>query len=210
MQNKVGLIAGAVVVVAIIGAVAFTQMHKKSSQGEGAMSASPQSQASMTSASLKDIFTSGKNTTCKFSYPDNSMSGTVYVSGGKVRNEFTTNTNGKVTDGTVIYDGTYAYYWSSSSPQAMKFKISNIEDLQKQAQSNAQAMDMSKQANFDCSSWSVDNSKFVPPTNVTFTDLSEMMQKATGSPSVGGKTGGVMCDGISDPAAKAACMQYAQ
>lgn len=215
MSKQLPLIAGGIVILVVIGIVAFLQMGKKSSSSNAPTATSAQSESSVssTSGTLKDLFSGGKTVNCKFSYPDNSMSGNVFVSGGKVRNEFTTTKDGKTTDGTVIYDGTYAYFWSSSSSQAIKYKMGSIEDMQKQAQGQAQTMDLSQKVNFDCSNWSVDNSKFVPPSNIQFTDFTEMMMKVQASPATGGTNGNSMksaCSAISDPSAKAACEKYAQ
>jgi hypothetical protein len=56
--------------------------------------------------------------------------------------------------------------------------------------------------------WTTDNSLFTPPANIKFTELpSSMMPKAavTGTQTTPSNKG-YLCDGITDPEAKAACV----
>ena len=42
------------------------------------------------------------------------------------------------------------------------------------------APDFEKNMDFKCAAWAVDESKFTPPANITFTDLSGMLQNLDG------------------------------
>lgn len=155
--------------------------------------------------SLKDLLTAGKNVSCTVSYTGNQAgtSGTTYVSGKKVRADFTVKTSdGKETVSHMIQDGTYAYIWTANSTVGTKMKVEAVENTDKTAaapsQPQSQAVDLNQKVNMKCSDWRVDESVFVPPTTVKFTDLSEAMKNLPKTPTS-------TCDQITDPAAKAQC-----
>ncbi len=143
--------------------------------------------------SLKELMMMGQNQMCTFSYADDngSSEGTSYIAGGKVRTDFSgTDQDGKSYNGSMISDGTYAYTWTSYSPEGMKMKITDettqtVEDVKDDAQKNPnQYVDPDAKVDYKCQGWSVDESKFTPPADITFTDFSalqEQMQQQTGS-----------------------------
>ena len=215
MNKQMPLIIGGVVILAVLGVVAFTQL-KKPSAGGSEMKSEESSEVSGQDT-LKSILMGGKNIKCNVKYDDSNMSGMMYSSTDKkTRFDFKSqDASGKEMDGHVIYDGTYGYFWSSAATQGTKMKIENLEEYTNPSpgtdQSN-QSVDWNKDVDTDCSSWSVDNSVFTPPSNVEFMDLSSMMQMGTSSPGTG-TTPAInkgICDQITDPQAKASCLQYAQ
>lgn len=216
MQNRFGLIAGAIVVIVILAVVGYTQFGKKTSQSPGSVpQQQEQSGISATKASIKSLLGGGKNVTCDITYPENGGTGKIFVSNDKMRGDFNTVVEGKTYNSSVIHDGEYAYIWSADTSQGTKVKLDkSLGELQKDAKDaqKGQAADLDKQVDLNCSNWSVDSSKFTPPAEVTFTDvtaqteqLKQLQQQPGGSPAQDTKSA---CDQITDPQAKAACLQY--
>lgn len=103
------------------------------------------------------------NVQCTVTTPNGS--GTVYVSGGKMRGDFSMSSQGKTMNAYMINDGAYIYSWSDAAPQGMKMAVS--------ASSAGSAathggVSNSTAVTYSCSPWGVDTTMFVPPTNITF------------------------------------------
>jgi len=193
-KNKTGIIVVIVVVLLLVIAGAYHFMHHADSMmhpmqaGEGA---NPQSQASTQKKSLFDFFSMAGSQKCTFSDSTSKSAGTVYVSSGKMRGDFqeTNDSTGKTEQTHMINDGTYVYMWTDG--QTNGYKMSDQVVKQEEAQPTeapsseggnpqpSQGVDMHQQANYSCGGWSADSSFFTPPSNVTFTDYSSMMQGAS-------------------------------
>ncbi|HEY5600776.1 MAG TPA: hypothetical protein VIK81_01670 [Patescibacteria group bacterium] len=207
-SRTLALIAAVVGIIVAVLVGGYFVMNKKSSETSpttGTTSTSQDSQDSgSTKGSLKSLLGSNKNQTCSISYPDGSGEGTVYVSGNKMRGDFTMTAEGKSYDGHMISDGDYFYSWSSQMPQGMKMKMDDVPDSSDQ--SSQGSVDLDSQVDLNCSSWRVDNSKFEVPSDVTFTEFN--LPAATAAPTTGAGTGQTsICDSITDPTAKVACQQ---
>lgn len=146
----------------------------------------PQGQATM--KTLKELMSAGQDQKCTFTNTQNTgtLSGTTYLSKGKVRGDMEVKTsNGATTRSHMITDGKYFYNWSDEQKQGMKMEITEdmnqqLEEAKEKPESYKQYLDENQQMNYECSGWRADASLFVPPTDVTFTDFSEqlkMMQK---------------------------------
>lgn len=167
-NNKTLLIAGVVILILVLAGVGYYVFGKsdKNSGNKTNTSATTDSSSGSSKSSIKDLIFKRKNVTCSVKYPDGSGSGTVYVSDKKFYGEFTTITDGKTTKGYVMQDGNYSYIWSDDSDQGFKVKLTD-ED-----KANApSAVDLEEEGDTNCSNWSVDNSKFTAPSNITFLDF---------------------------------------
>ncbi len=99
-------------------------------------------------------------------------SGTVYVSGNKVRADFTMNVQGYGTvSAYMIADGEFTYSWSSMMPQGVKAKMTT--EGQGGTATSGQGVDASMSYGYDCQPWTPDASKFVVPTNVSFRTIEQ-------------------------------------
>ncbi len=133
------------------------------------------------SKSLKDLLTSGVAQKCTFSQTDESgiSEGTTYVSGGKIRGDFTTTASGKVTKSHMISDGKTSYIWSEGEKNGFKMIVDESDSADtKTDNSNAPVSgeaDLNQKADYKCSGWVVDGSFFTPPSSVTFSDLSQIL-----------------------------------
>lgn len=94
-------------------------------------------------------------------------SGTVYVGGGKMRGDFSTVVaalGGKAVESHMISSEGYVYTWSDLMPQGVKMKVDASGEAPAQ-----QGMDAYTAVDYRCSPWSVEESRFTVPSNVTFT-----------------------------------------
>ncbi|MCL6096774.1 MAG: hypothetical protein M1444_03815 [Patescibacteria group bacterium] len=202
-KNKTLVIVAAVVILALLGGVAYLTLSKSSKNSQEntqpVSQQQPTASPSAATGTLKSLF--GKNQYCTVTYPNNGGSGTVYVSGQKFRGDFTVKTaDGKEVTSQVLSDGVYTYVWSSDSPTGIKMKIDVTSPT---ASAQTGNFNLDQQVGLNCSAWAVDASKFAVPTNIKFTDVSAMIPKTSGAPTTGGA--GFSCAGITDPSAKAAC-----
>lgn len=205
-KNKT-LIIAVLVIVLLLGAGAYLKLSKSTTVAPqpSATQGQPKTAESITKGTIKSLFGLGKSSACTINFPNNQGQGTIYLANKMLRGDFTmTGANGKTFLTHVIQSGDYMYLWTTETPQGMKFKI----DLTKNANStdgkSDQIFDYNKEVNYKCSDWGADNSKFTPPTDIKFLDMTsltspkaETTKTQTGSP----------CDQISDPTAKAACVK---
>ena len=216
MQNKLPIIAVVIAILAIVGVVAYTQIGKppKSSQGTEVSEQAGESGVGMAKGTLASLLGAGKNTMCKMSYSDEngSTEGTAYVSGQKMRGDFTYTADGKAMTSHMIRDDQYSYIWSDEESKGTKIKTELTEQAQEETASPAPqgGVDVDKEVDLDCSGWGVDNSKFTPPSNIEFMDLSATMMQVQEQSQDTKQQQKAACDQITDPQAKAACLQYAQ
>lgn len=202
-KNKTLIIAVLVLAVLLVGAGAYLKLSKSANVTPKVAQEQPKSSPSNPVENLKSLLSGGRTVNCTINNPD--KSGTVFISDKKFRGDFVTkDSNGKTVDSHVISDGTYTYIWSSSSPSGIKMKV-DITSAEASAQ--AKNFNLDEQAGLNCSPWGVDASKFAVPTNVQFTDFTQMMNQAQPKATTGTQTqGSSPCDQISDPSAKAACV----
>ncbi|MFC1753545.1 hypothetical protein ACFL96_09170, partial [Thermoproteota archaeon] len=139
-----------------------------------------------------------------FTMEGESASGTVYVKGDKFRSEV-------LVSGETAYsmsDGTHMYSWSTMQADGMKFRMDSFEepetkqDIGDFKESGSDAQDLNTEYDYKCTPWVVSSSKFVPPGDVKFADMTETMQQMAEMGS-GGDMGGMedfdvcgMCDMI--------------
>ncbi|MBI3342428.1 hypothetical protein HY024_04880 [Candidatus Curtissbacteria bacterium] len=208
MNKQLGIIIGVIVVI-VLGAGAYMAMSKKPSSLQNANTAQEAPKASdesMMQASMKSLLGAGKNVTCTIKYTDNKGGGTIFVSGDKFRGDFDTTTNGKEYKTHMINDNSFYYTWMDDSAKGQKFSKDYVSKMNTTTNTqNNPTANLDSKVDMKCSAWIVDNSKFVPPTNVTFEDLGAMMDKMSGG-SGAPKMDASACASISDAAAKAACV----
>ena len=162
------------------------------------------------SGSIADLINAGKSLQCSFSSSADGYSsdGTVFVSGSNVRGDFNSEQGGKETQSHMIQNGENIYTWTDEPKQGMVMKISK-EDAQKykdEAESSAGSFNMDDSYEYSCMPWGSDSSKFTPPSDVQFTDLSAQMEQMTESMKGNNQSACSACDSL-DPEAKASCKQ---
>ena len=179
MNKKLGVII-VIIVLLLLGGGAYVMMSKsKSAQPPTATTPQPTettTTASQVRGTLKGLLTSALPQTCSFTN-DTGASGSVYVSGGKMRGDFTATNQGKTFSGHMIIDSGYSYLWSDAMPRGMKIAMSDVQPTG--TATNNQSMDVNQTVSYSCKPWVPDSSMFTLPANVTFTTFT--MPKGVGT-----------------------------
>ncbi len=128
--------------------------------------------------SMKELVASGISQKCDFSEPQSNTSGTIYIAGGKVRGDFTSQTQAGTVTGHMISDGTTVNTWMDGMSQGFKSSFAMTEGTGTDTQ---KGLDPDKKTDYKCSPWSADETKFQLPGGITFTDMSAMMQGGAGT-----------------------------
>lgn len=148
--------------------------------------------------SLKDLVGMGKAQKCTWESQKEGR-GVVYVSGDKTRSEVTLKLLAgddapQIKQMMSISDGEYAYSWDPQAKTGMKIKLddqkidSETASKMKEADymSDSENIDsenskyeetMAKDYQYQCEAWKADESKFIPPTDIKFTDMNAMVQQ---------------------------------
>lgn len=215
MQKQL-IIVIALLAVLGLGLFAFMQSKKSisSSVGTGSTSTTVTQESAqptgtpMSTGSIKDLLTAGKNVTCAVDYGQGGTKGTVYVSGDKVRADFAIQVSeNATTQSHMVKTGDYTYIWTEGNAKGTKIKVDVNAMTTPGATGQNKDMDLSQQFGMDCSTWLVDGSKFVPPSDVDFVDLSAMMNQTGGRVVPTSAPQSSPCDAITDPTSKAACVK---
>lgn len=167
VKNK-GLII-AIAAVLLLGAGYFAMKNKGSTQTPGT---GTQSETSTGAKSLRDLLSAGIAQKCTYSMTDENgqNEGTTYISGGKMRGDFSMMASGKTTKSHMISDGKTSWIWTEGEPNGFKMTVEETDA------SPAPGTDWDEKVDYKCSAWVTDGSFFTPPTNVNFTDFSELLK----------------------------------
>lgn len=176
------LITGVAVAVAVVGGGYFLFTHSAAEKGgaddprtggEGAAASMANEKGGAFTGSIRELSARGGDWKCTVdASSDTSVgqavsSGVVYVSGRKVRGDFTTSVPqlGNV-ESHLIADGTDVYAWSSVLPQGIKTAMTAEESGS--GPTSGQVFDTNHQYSYDCQPAAADASLFAPPSSVTF------------------------------------------
>lgn len=121
--------------------------------------------------SLKDLVMLGGDQTCTFQDTETGNSGKVYMTGGKVRGDFSSSMEGTTINSHMVSDNNTVHIWMDGNNTGFKTSLDKVE----QSSSNQNTVDINKQVDYQCSGWSPDNSMFELPSNVKFTDLGNLL-----------------------------------
>jgi len=145
----------------------------------------PSTDSAQNNFSLKDALIQGKSLKCTFTTDQGTM--TSWIKGKKVRVEGAMFETGSGGNGGMINDGTSVYIWNDQDNQGTKFEIATLPSPQAdndQAQNSQQFKDVEKWADdaqskykMDCKEEVVNDSQFIPPANITFQDMSQIINK---------------------------------
>jgi hypothetical protein len=146
--------------------------------------------------SFAQLLGMGQSLECTYEYNDggNVSSGTMYMTNGgeSIRGDFNfTQSGAGAMQMHMIRDGGYNYMWGSQLPQGMKMMVTDETKGQLFTGSDDPAATAINNTQYSCVPWREDASKFAVPTNVQFTDMTEMMEsvkKMMGAPKIGEAT----------------------
>jgi hypothetical protein len=131
--------------------------------------------------SIKDLLGLGKNVECRWRYEDeeSKMEGVAWVSGKRTRTEMKIDTSQGEMNSYFLSDGQMAYSWGDMMP-ALKFNLADFEDEgteDTEAGRGANYESWDKEYDYECSNWSVDESKFAVPSGIEFADMGKQVQQ---------------------------------
>lgn len=208
MNTKIiGVVVGALILLAGVGGF-FLLNNKSQKQAPASQTANQNSTPSSTEASIKSLLASKSPKQCDFS--DNnvgtsSFTGTVFVANGKASGEFNVKTQAGSMVSHMISDGTTAYIWTGNTKQGFKISLAGAQ-ASAGSTKDSQSVDVNKTFNFKCKDWVVDDSKFVLPTDVTFSSIAV----PNTSPAAGGAStppsSCTVCAGIPAGPGKTECL----
>ena len=212
MNRKILIAVGIVAVAAVLGLLAFNNKGNNSSAPASGVGSGEKSE-SLTKGSIKGLLNAGKSVMCEINYTDTQGKGTVYVDGKKFRGDFDAAVGGQPRMLThMVSDGEMTYIWTEGSNQGTKMKTDEPDQETQTPPASAagsnEVADWDKDVDMKCSGWTADGSKFAVPANVTFSDLSSMMEKLAPSTKENGSSAPnpSSCESITDPETKAACI----
>lgn len=163
-MNKKTTVIAIVLILLLIGGYFIVK-------GRSNSSVTPVATQEQSASSLKDLISKGLAQSCTFS--SGGSSGTVYVSGGKVRTDYDTTVDGKVTTSHMIVDGNTSYIWTEGQATGFKmtFEASGTPSAETTNAPAAGGFDSSANMNYKCKTWAVDASQFALPAGVQFTSF---------------------------------------
>jgi hypothetical protein len=176
MNKKILIVIGLLLLLGGVGAYLFA------SKGKSPSTATPQEQAtsgeSSAQRSLKDLLGLGTSQECLFS--TEGSNGVVYVAGGKVRGDFTTESEGQTTISHMIVDGQTSYVWMEGQQMGYKFSFDESAQVQDQdqGQTSQATVDIDQKVDYNCKSWNTDPSMFTLPAGIEFSDMSQLTAPA--------------------------------
>lgn len=198
----------------LVGALAISLMGLSCTKKE------EQSESSMETftGSLKELIDRGQASKCTFQMDMEGIEteAVVYIAGQKSYSEMETKDNtGKTYKTYSIIDGEWMYTWSTMTPgTGLKMNLKEMEEMGEEYEDDQEAKsEFDYQKNYEqefeykCQNWLQDNSKFVPPANIEFTDWSQLMKDFTEemNTSMGDLCGN--CDVISDEEQRKECRE---
>lgn len=197
MGNKV--VIGILVIITLILAGAGVTWFKNSASlktDQPALEAttSPAAQASVSSdtrMALKDLFSSSKSQKCTFSDTNSGSSGTIYMSDGQMRGDFTSVSQGQTVMSHLIVINNTSYVWTDASDQGVKMsyeKVTQLTSSTASAQTSGTTMPISldQKVSYECSAWTKDPALLTLPTTVKFNDFSSLIPQIKASGNAGG------------------------
>lgn len=179
-MNKNALLGiGAVVLILVIAGVMLSRNDAGQLQNQA--QDSPQASVAATSdipgaggqKSIRDLLSLGVAQQCTFSEGMNK--GTTYVSDGKVRSDFTTIAEGTSIPAHLIVRDNMSYFWTDASDAGFKTVIQEPTEASTSASISAERIDVDRKGDYVCSAWVASDSMFTPPSDITFTDMSELL-----------------------------------
>ena len=178
MNKKTGIIFAGIIILVLLGFVFMNKPKKIFPAVVTKTSTTPAARTTVAVAhktetvqgTMKSLMTAGKSEVCTYTNETSgtTVNGTMYVSGGKMRVDFTavnTGKNEKVNSHMIVTDAQTAYAWTDLTNRGMKISLTTTTTP---STANNGSPDLNKQVQFSCQEWTQDLSLFVVPSNVTF------------------------------------------
>lgn len=180
-NSPVGIILVVLAVILFAGMAGFFFLSQKKAPQKEATTTTMQPTPTATNAftSIQDALSRSLSLQCDYQSSDAST--TAYIKAGSVRAD-TTSTKLKNTSSLILKDKK-VYMWSGTKGTMMTYDFDITPTVTPVAgkvtpttQNPQDAIGMIEKYKESCKAATVDDALFVPPTNVTFTDMSKMMK----------------------------------
>lgn len=175
MTGTAKIIIGAIALVALGGGGLYYMKQSVKETSEPTVNNVTTSQKKMAFSQFSSQDKGDYKCTVSQYVQDIKSEGTVYLSSGMIRGEFTTQYNGQTIDSTFIVRDGYTYAWSSASKNmGFKVKAKTSASTEVSAGGNASgtySFDLDQIGDYNCDAWVADETKFIPPTTITFTTM---------------------------------------
>ena len=151
---------------------------RETSEGQAADTGDKMTEDSMSEkTSLKNLMMTLVNQKCTFTDTESGSGGVVYIAKGSVRGDFTTQNEGSTVESHMISNEKEAYIWMDGLQTGIKLELDAMEDVNDTGFNNApKTVDINETVDYSCTPWVPDESKFVLPTDRSFTDMSAAME----------------------------------
>lgn len=174
------LIVTIIVILIALGAGGYYLMNRQPAVPVNPEPAEPvvSPTTTMEKTTLKSFMNMGGNQQCEFSDMETGSSGSVFIADGKMRGDFSANAGGKATASHMINDGKDIYIWMDDQATGFKTSLTAMEEMSNTEGMTGvnQTVDLNKQVDYKCESWSADQLKFAVPVEVKFQDMAAMMK----------------------------------
>lgn len=107
--------------------------------------------------------------------------GGIYINGTQMRGDFTSTVNGNAVESHMIRNADVMYVWSGAQLQGVKMTVpaAGTPGTATTPTGMSDGIDQNTNYAWKCEPWTADQSKFTPPSSVTFIDASAMMKGGT-------------------------------
>ena len=137
-------------------------------------------------SSFKELMTLGKSQECEISFNQDEKTkseGKVYLMGGKMRGDFSSQVEGKTMAIHMISMDETAYTWFDGMTTGFKTK----QTAQATSSTQSKSTDVNQRVKYSCKAWNSDSAKFSLPMGISFSE--SMMQAPSGGSSAGASAG---------------------
>lgn len=132
---------------------------------------------------LESLRLGGEDMECTISYSNeeqqSSVEGTYFVSGGSMRGDFLTEApdlSGQILSSMIINDVEVLYVWSEIEGVSYGIKMNLGEAAGSEVEAH-EPVALDAEVRYDCKPWeNVDRTVFVPPSDILFQDMNELMR----------------------------------
>jgi len=203
-MNKTILWAiGAVVVVAAVAGFFF-------------LNNAPGGITSLGNTSLRSLLANNMSQKCSFNNGD--ATGTIYVSAGRIRGDFSSKTGEVTAQSHMIITNNIAYVWIDGMNQGYRMPFEDMAGTS--SSKNNTGIDADARVATNCESWSATDASFSLPTDVSFNAVATQTSAQQAAPTTSGASANVeasmsyyekqcaTCNAMTDKTAKDQCIAY--
>lgn len=182
------LILGFFVLLFLVGAGYFVATHNRSTSSSVATTPTMIENPDTKQGTLRALLGIGESSQCTFTstLEDGSTNvGTIFAADGRVKVDSIITDDTGVQSLSFIDDGTHYYSWGNNAEGTYAVKMARQtfpeDDTYSEADFDYEAetetpFDYEQEMEYECENWAVDESKFIPPSDIEFVDMSVMME----------------------------------